>query len=266
MLPTPRGRSGQEKGQTNYMPSHFSSIGFPVSDPDEFRSLAVKALAGGQSIQTEGGSYVCWREANGAEVWVQMDEHRSNIGMTPHFSGRASMRVGLVRSISRPNDTSLDGAYYGWADPTDEDPESGTYPFVFDSPDFFSNRVSLPALTNAQLAAFGHELQIYPDEKTFHDSQPKPGFAAESFIPSGLFTPKGGKTDPPNAHAIFTGRVVKCASMVNSFTGATFEWALVSTLGGEIDVVADPAVSRHSISAGNILSGSFWLSGRLSAA
>jgi hypothetical protein len=245
------------------MPSHFSTIGFPVQTQNEFHDFAVKAFKSGQSTKTDSGTYIQWRENNGAELWVQLDKNNAIIGMTPHFSGKANMRVGLVKTVSRQNDTALDGAFYGWADPIDEKAENGAYPFVFDSPDFLINKVNLPTLTNVQLAAFAHELKTYPDEKIYYESQSKPAFAAESFIPSGLFTPKSGTIDPPNAHAIFTGRVVKCSTFTNSFTGAKYEWALVHTLGGEIDVVIDPAITQNKISEGNILTGSFWLSGRM---
>jgi hypothetical protein len=176
------------------MPSHFSTIGFPVENQNEFHSFAVKAFKEGRSTKTDSGIYIQWRENNGAELWVQLDKNNAVIGMAPHFSGKANMRVGLIETISRQNDTALDGAFYGWADPADENIENGAYPFVFDSPDFLINKVNLPTLINVQLAAFAHELK---------------------------------------------------------------------TLGGEIAVVIDPIITEDNISEGNILTGSFWLSGRL---
>jgi hypothetical protein len=46
-------------------------------------------------------------------------------------------------------------------------------------------------------------------------------------------------------------------------TGNRFWWALVDTLGGTYDVVIDPELLPDSPRAGNILSGWFWLSGRI---
>ncbi len=245
------------------MPSHFSTIGFPVQTQNEFQDFAIKAFKGGKSTKTKNGIYIQWQENNGAELWVQLDNQNKIIGMTPHFSGKANMRVGLIKTVFRENDTALDGAFYGWADPIDEKPENGAYPFVFDVPDFLIHNLSLPTIITVQLAAFAHELKVYQNEKIYYDSQSKPALAAESFIPSGLFTPTAETINPPKAQAIFAGQVLKCSTFTNSFTGANYEWALVRTLGGEIDVVVDSSIIDNKINEGNILSGSFRLLGRL---
>ena len=53
----------EQQGQEIHVPSHFSSIGFPVRDRDEFGSLAIKALSGGKTVETDQGTYVLWRDA-----------------------------------------------------------------------------------------------------------------------------------------------------------------------------------------------------------
>ena len=49
-------------------------------------------------------------------------------------------------------------------------------------------------------------------------------------------------------------------------TGAPFWWALLDTVGGTFDVVIDPSLLTSPVRAGNVLSGWFWLSGRLQTA
>jgi hypothetical protein len=49
----------------------------------------------------------------------------------------------------------------------------------------------------------------------------------------------------------------------NQRTKANFYWFLVETLGGEIDVVADPKLIASEPQLGGVVSGQFWLSGRL---
>ena len=44
---------------------------------------------------------------------------------------------------------------------------------------------------------------------------------------------------------------------------ASFYWILVDTLGGLYDVVVDPTLIAEPPTIGNIVSGTFWLSGRL---
>ncbi len=243
------------------MPSHFSSIGFPVQDQDELQGLAARAIESGRRIETASGAYVQWRERNGAEVWVQLDRDGAVIGVNPHFAGRAAIRVGLTREVFRQGFSLLDGAFYGWVNPTDGTSRDGEYPLVFDSPDFLVHRPNLPAVLDAQIAAFAHEIQVYADEKAYEDAGAS--LAPEAFIPSGLFTPSMESIEPPNADAIITGRVVQCSTFTNWVTGSKYEWALVHALGGEFDVVIDPGILQTGIHPGNIVTGSFWLSGRL---
>lgn len=65
------------------------------------------------------------------------------------------------------------------------------------------------------------------------------------------------------AHAILTGRVLQTEVRVNELTGGGFRWASVMTLIGEIDVVANPAVVAGEPTAGGVVEGTFWLSGRI---
>ena len=247
------------------MPSHFSTIGFPVQTQEDMNKFVLTAANAGIKTVADHGVYIQWQEKNGAELWVQADNEKKIIGVNPHFSGKAKMEVGLVNNVSRKNDSELDGAYYGWADPTDENPQSGVFPFVFDSPNFYLNTINFLKKVSVQLAGFAHEVTVYKNEEAFQKAQTPPAFAPESFIPSGLFSPGGGETTPPQAHAIFTGRVIQSSVLKNSFTKMKYHWALVRTLGGEIDVVIDSSLVNGQINAGNILSGSFWLSGRIIA-
>ena len=64
-------------------------------------------------------------------------------------------------------------------------------------------------------------------------------------------------------HALFVGHIVETEERRNTVTGNPFRWALVDTLGGTFDVVIDPELLPDPPRVGNILSGWFWLSGRL---
>jgi hypothetical protein len=175
------------------------------------------------------------------------------------------MRVGLIERVTRPGETELDGAFYGWADPAEGKPEAGTYPFVFDTPNYRTyEEISIPDVRTVNVAAFAHDLQAYANEKDYLAAR-KEGWhlAPQSFIPSGLFNPDGSPMDPPQAHAIFTGKVLQTAKLSNPVTGKPFHWAMVRTLGGEIDVVADPEVMNGILIEEGIVQGLFWLSGQL---
>jgi hypothetical protein len=125
------------------------------------------------------------------------------------------------------------------------------------------------------VAAFARTLTCWPDEAAYTaaeevkwggskgpDGQAVRGFAAESFIPSGMFALDPSKPHTPRAEAIFTGHVLSTEVLLNAQTGRSFHHARVKTLGGEFDVVADPEVVKGEPVAGGVVQGSFWLTGR----
>jgi hypothetical protein len=248
------------------MPSHLPTLGFPVTTEKDFRHYVFEASEFGQKLESPNGSYTVWALGNGIELWVQTNLHKRIIGMNPHFSGHSRMKVSLSERIMRSDQSILDGALYAWADPQKEEPESGTYPFVFDLPDYdLHNDVQIPGLATIQLAAFAHELQGFESEGAYMAAQSSDmRFAVESFIPSGLFKPGSrGRREPPLAQAIFSGRVLVTQILTNPVTNQRFYWARVHTLGGEVDVVADPQVVQGKVVKRGIIKGNFWLSGRL---
>jgi hypothetical protein len=247
------------------MPNHFSTIGVDLQSQEDLFALA-KAVAGDcVRLDVPGGYYLCWTSECGAELWLQVDEANRLVGMNPHFTGESRVRVGLTARIRRPDGTPLDGAFHAWADPRRDDPEVGSYPFVFDAPDFqcFSE-LPLPAILEARIAAFAHELAVFRSDEEYMDSLTgELKFVVQSFIPSGLFTPGGERIEPPEAHAMFTGRILEAEMRTNELTNKPFQWVFVETYCGVMDVVADPEFIEVEPSPGGILMGSFWLSGRL---
>jgi hypothetical protein len=250
------------KREVQQQMSHLSSIGFPVHSLEDFKALAERIYERGEVIPATKGLYVGFTDSSGAELYVQQNKGQQLTGMNPHFQGQGRLKVCLTRTIERKGN-DLDGALYGWADPTkDDDPDSGQYPFVFDVPDFYAfETIKFPSTINVQIAAFAHQLSLYASEQAFYAA--KSDFAVESFIPSGLFTPEMADIDPPRAHAIFTGRILAFEEKRNGFTSERFYWLLVKTLGGTADVVIDPKEVDRPPHVGGIASGSFWLSGRL---
>ncbi|HLW02210.1 MAG TPA: hypothetical protein VKT82_26380 [Ktedonobacterales bacterium] len=247
------------------MPNHMSTIGFPFQGREGFDRLARQAAEFGETIASPGGSYRVWAPGAGAELWAQRNEQGTLIGLNPHFSGKARMRVGLTRRIHYPQSSALDGAFYGWAGAPDEDAESGEFPFVFDTPDYRSyDALSLPRVVTVQLVAFMHSLTAFEHEEAMGASDGWMNWMApESCIPNGIFTPDGTIIEPPKAEIIFCGRVLETARLVNPFTQQAFYWALVRTLGGEMDVVADPEVVQGTIIKDGIVGGTCWVSGRV---
>jgi hypothetical protein len=247
------------------MASHFSTIGLPVKSEDEFLDLARRVVDSATGFDCNEGRYLRWSSPGGAELWLQVDADNDFIGMNPHYAGAARISVGLTARVDRPRGSALDSAFHGWAAPIANDPQSGCYPFVFDVPDFQLHQdFHVPGRVEVQIAAFAQEVSLFESPEVYSASQEGAiKFASRSFIPSGLFNPPGKDPVPPEANAIFTGHVLDVAERWNELTENRFYWALVETLGGEFDVVIDPTLVDTVPKIGGVVSGSFWLSGRL---
>lgn len=244
------------------MSNHFTALGFRVTEQADLDGLLREAELAGERIRTRGGTYLLWSPGSGVELWFQINSQLEVVSCNPHFSGASRMEVHTVSTIAGAEGT-LDGGLYAWAAPAGPEPESGTYPFVSDLPDFdlVAARLTQPARLTLQVAAFAHELSCFLDEGAYYASQKEgPRFGAESFIPSGLFVTGDA---PPTAHAVFTGQVLEAELRTNPATGLLFQHLRVRTLGGELDVVADPAGVEGSPVVGGTASGSFWLSARI---
>jgi hypothetical protein len=174
----------------------------------------------------------------------------------------------------------------------------GEYPFIFDVPDRgFYDTLELPLIVPVQLSAFSHGLRAFASDAEFDEAQPPDlRLAPESFIPTGLFVPEDEELadvefegeafedeetedetpaeageeeddlkvlDDPRAEAVISGHVLDTQIRVNRATGQPYLWARVKTLGGEIDIVADPETVQGDVTVGGVVQGEFWLSGRL---
>ncbi|HEX6036522.1 hypothetical protein [Longimicrobium sp.] len=245
------------------MPNHFEAVGFAVRDDAQLADVAVRAAEEGASVLTRAGEYRRWAPGGGAELWVQLDGNHI-VGLTPHFAGDTSLRAGIVGRVAHPEDTALEGALHAWANPPQVGPaDTGDYPFIVAVPDFRAlDRLRFPSVARVQVAAFAHELRVYPSGEAYLDAQPSGiRFAEESFIPLGMFT--DDENAVPEPVAVLSGRVLAAGRRTNP-AGGDFWWMHVRTLGGEMDVVAEPALVDAEPVAGGVVSGTFYLSGRVS--
>lgn len=251
------------------MPSQFSALGFQVSSGEDLAALASHVADRADSIKVEGGQYLRWAPPSGEQLWLQLKPNGDAMGMTPHFAGRSAVRAGLEARVARPSHTPLEGTFLAWANPPAGAAVGGDYPFVFDCPDAAVHHdLALPAEVVVQVAAFAQQAAVHASAAAYEAEQAAQGlsFGARSFIPSGLVSPDGQPLDPPEPHALIAGMVVESAELHNAVTGDGFYWVLVDSLGGTFDLVIDPSLLPALPQPGNVVSGWFWLSGRLRAA
>lgn len=223
-----------------------------------------------ETIRCARGFYLKFSDASGAEIWLQGNFEQELIGFNPHFAGKSRRTVNLTKAIER-DASELDGGFHAWANPTAEaDEVSGEYPFVFDVPDFRLNEIpALPKICEIQLTAFAsNDFKIYADEKDFEDNQTgESKFAVKSFISSGLSVfDADDETADLNAVrpvGVLIGSIKEYELKTNQLSGNKFYWFLVDTFGGEVDVVADENLITITPNVGAIVSGQFWLSGKI---
>ena len=252
--------------------SNLSDIGFPVQSEQDVNVLITETIKLVESIKCPQGFYLRFADASGAEIYLQGNNEQELIGFNPHFAGKSRRSVGLTQAIERDS-SQLDGGFHAWANPPSSregDEISGEYPFVFDAPDFRLNEIaSFPHVCEVQLTAFAsNDFEIFADEKEYDENQKGDvKYAPKSFIPVGLFA--HDKSDESFDWTIvrpigkFAGEIKEFESKTNELSGEKFYWLLVETLGGEVDVVADAKLITDEPKIGGIVSGQFWLSGRI---
>jgi hypothetical protein len=266
------------------MTDHFSVIGFNAGSAEELAEMVRKLPdTGAYSQPCSPGYYYRWQAEGGSELWVHLAKQAGDadalgiVGVTPFFQGQGRMPVRVMKKRQRPSDNAFEGAMFVEVEPGPRPRQCATVALL-DVVDYavWANRVT-PFLAEAQIAAFPHDLAIFDSEEEFAASQngEQVQFPAESFFASGLFSssqeaggqavfhdPSAEQFDAPS-RAFFTALVLSCELRRNSMTGQSFYTALVKTLGGTIDVVADPRQINRELHPGCVIQGEFWLCARL---
>ncbi|QQS42591.1 MAG: hypothetical protein IPM63_06560 [Acidobacteriota bacterium] len=234
--------------------SNLSDIGFPVNNDEDVNQMLMDVLAGIQQVSCPPyGYYYRFEDASGAQVFLQANPVQELMGFNPGFKGSATATLELIRTIER--DTSeLDGAYVA------RGAEGGPV-FVFDLPDFRRLKpASLPAKAEVELTAFAtNDLEILePGADTPAEPSIAPLRDSEKTLLAG-----DPAAPPPQAHVRIEAVIATAEKRANSKTNAEF-WAIsAATPAGEISVVADPGLVVRDPLSGDVLKGSFWLSGKI---
>jgi hypothetical protein len=249
--------------------SNLSDIGFPTPDEQAVNEMIMHVLEVAKPVKTSRGFYLVYTDTSGAEIYLQGNSEQELIGFNPHFAGKSRRTVSLTTAIERDS-SELDGGFHAWANPPDSSGESGDYPFVFDVPDFRTVEIGeLPRAVEIQLTAFAsNDFKIFASEEDYQKAQESElKYASKMFVPSGLFAfdETGGSIDLSVVRPVgmFAGEITEFELKTNSLSGEKFYALLVETLGGEVDAVVDPKFVPQEPNIGGIVSGQFWLSGRI---
>jgi hypothetical protein len=249
--------------------SNLSDIGFPTPDEQAVNEMIMHVLEVAKPIQNQRGFYLVYTDSSGAEIYLQGNFNQELVGFNPHFAGKSRRMVGLTRAIERDS-SELDGGFHAWANPSDENVEaSGEYPFVFEVPDFRAVEIeNFPRIAEIQLTVFAsNDFKVFESEEDYQKAQESElNYASKMFVPVGLFDFGSNNLDENNAPrpvGKLAGEIKEFELKTNELSGERFYWLLVETYGGDVDVVVDPKYVPNEPNTGGIVSGTFWLSGKL---
>lgn len=241
---------------------HFSCLGIEAGTPDELGELLARLAGDGRATPApDGMSMVTWRDPSGARLTFYANGDGELQCVTPSFDARSRTLVRVKRFVEDGDCRYCDRLLVDVLDGGER-----VYPLAVQIDDIGVMRAHVQPDRPARLALTGFaeaDVRVYADEKAHAASQAGDvRFAPESLIPTGLFTPEGDST-PPQAHALISGRVRSSALLTNESTGGEFVHAVVRTFGTELDLVLALEDARAALPEGSIVSGGFWVVGRI---
>jgi hypothetical protein len=249
------------------MSSHFNCIGFPVDNIDAYWALARRAAAEGTRMPVPGGSALArWGSSQGPEIWAQIDPAGEVTGITPFYATGAPHRIAIT-GIGEDPEEPLDGWIDGWLEPREPDePYSGAFPLRTSLVDFalVRNRITtFPTLGAVEIAALASEVELYDNEAAYRAA------AGEIYRPpvESFASAAHASVDEAPAFqepsALVSGRIAQSRVLLNPVTESEYWWLQILVLGVTLHAFADRPTLGRDPRAGNIVSGTFWLVGKV---
>lgn len=238
------------------MANHMICIGFDMSDESEMKSQLQKMFEQGEQFGVDNGIYCFWK-GNGEQVWLQFTHEGRWVGANPHFLGESRVNVVAEAIIPHKNGTPLDAGILARA----IDLEGIEIRADVPNAKMYTIKEQLET-TTLQIAAFPHSLNFFNSEEAYFKSQQGKYFKlhSRSWFPACVASDSSNVQEADLSFANVAGCILKVASRQNALTGRSYNWALLETPVGTIDVVWDKTLQPLPSSSGGILSGLFWLS------
>jgi len=250
------------------MSSHFSAVGFPVRNMEEYWALARRAASSGvRDLAADGSALVRWTVDAGPEIWSYVNRAGDVTGAVPFFSTGQHWRVAVTGTGEDP-DEELEGWIDGWIEPTEEDePYSGAFPLRVDLVNYAVIRTRLvrfPSVHRIEFVALAHEADLYGSPAAYANA---PGDAYRvplgTFVSSAHFAADEESASFTEATGMFSAPIDSARLLTNPATGEPYWWMQVTIQGVRLHAFADRETLGGEPAVGRILAGSFWLLGRL---
>lgn len=258
--------------------SHFDCLGFKMEEQSDMIKILDDTLPKAEGFNKAGREFTLFDD-EGIQISCGFKNGKIQT-MNPHFEGKSRNKVAINKMEV---DAHLDCKVYAWIQP-DESLQDGMSPMIFNFPDFFRSdncpeekisdslagwftrlfrkpKTEIPSMQTIQLAAFPEEITFYANEAAYDKEQPDIEgtglkLGKEFFIPAGMFA---DKNEPV---AQLSGEVKEVKLVPNSLTGNKFYHILLEGIL-DFDVVIPEFAVEQTIKKGNIIKGTFWLSGKI---
>jgi len=246
------------------MPSHYSDMGFSFNSADEHAIFLQQVFDSGKDVLSKNGTYRIVIIDEKIEFWIQIMKsgllkRKSRIESVEfHFSSTNSNSVRFDYWIE-PKEY-LSGKAYVWNVYNGND----SLPVVLNMPDAdLHHRLKKGNIINVQFACFSEELDLFDTKEEYYESQTsEPKFSDEFFVPSGTFN-IGETPKKPTSHVMFSGCILSAEKRTNSHTLKNYYHFTVKCQEVIFDVLADTEFVMKEPKIGGVLSGSFWISGKI---
>jgi hypothetical protein len=195
----------------------------------------------------------------------------SFVDLVPGFDGSVYQEVNSVKYIENQS-TGFEKNISLWMG---KDQDGGGYPLIVALPGYYLENIGkLESVEKIQITLFSYgNIEYYKNENEFEEKYPKNeqgiGLGSQMFIPSGSFPPLNEKSEEnkedfvPQPECLCYGKVVSAEKLTNKIGGGDFWHIVLDTYSAKYDVVADAEMLSECPKVGEIIGGSFYVSGRL---
>lgn len=239
------------------MSSHFAVLGMNIRSGEDLAGLVEAVLGTGELVPADPESDdLVWVDPSGAGLLLELTG-TSVASVLPFFTGGGLVPVRGVAVVADDPDVATMEVL---------DQDGGLcYPIAAELVDRGALRANGGVTDEAQVAFAGlaESITVHRDLDAFHVTERQ--FAANAFVPSGLFVADGGQT--PTAHAVVNGTVRAAESRTNELTGLTFVRMTVSTFGMDaFELVAASTDVTGVPEPGAVVEATAFITGRLAPA
>jgi len=240
------------------MPSHYSDMGFEVKSVDDIKTIYYKNRDKVNIIKGGKGFYHVFRIDKNIEFLIQVNSKKQILGLEFHYLGKGYNHLKIIKwlSVSKNKQAGLLRCELDGMPINLNIPNVGVLP----------KQKYVQDICTFQVVCFAEQVSFFKDEEEYMSSQTpsEKGFklAANYFIPSGTFNSDGSKKSKQEANALFAGKILEFEKRLNTYSYKEYYYFLVETFNMTLDVLVDKEIVPDNISAGNIITGSFWLSAK----